>query len=94
MGPAATMVPFSMTYPRSATRRQNRRFWSASRTATLVCDLTASDFGGYLEVLAIHAEGSLEAQKLAVLMDVDLEPYKRYARRLAGIEPDSAAPPP
>jgi len=63
------------------------------RALNLVRDLTASDFGGYLEVLAIHAEGSLEAQKLAVLMDVDLESYKRYARRLAGIEPDSAAPP-
>jgi aromatic ring hydroxylase len=55
------------------------------RALNLVRDLTASDLGGYLEVLAIHAEGSLEAQKLAILMDVDVKPYKVYARRLAGI---------
>ncbi len=29
-------------------------------------DLTASDYGGYQEVLAIHAEGSLEAEKLQI----------------------------
>lgn len=56
------------------------------RAINLVRDLTASDLGGYLEVLAIHAEGSLEAQKLTILMDADLEPYKAYARRIAGIE--------
>jgi 4-hydroxybutyryl-CoA dehydratase/vinylacetyl-CoA-Delta-isomerase len=56
------------------------------RALNLVRDLTASDLGGYLEVLAIHAEGSLEAQKLTVLMDADFEPYKAYARRLAGID--------
>lgn len=56
------------------------------RAFNLVRDLTASDLGGYLEVLAIHAEGSLEAQKLTVLMDTDLDAYKTYARRAAGIE--------
>lgn len=55
------------------------------RAMNLVRDLTASDLGGYLEVLAIHAEGSLEAQKLTVLMDTDLDAYKAYARRAAGI---------
>jgi aromatic ring hydroxylase len=29
-------------------------------------DLTASDYGAYQEVLAIHAEGSLEAEKLQI----------------------------
>ncbi len=29
-------------------------------------DLTSSDYGGYQEVLAIHAEGSLEAEKLQI----------------------------
>jgi len=62
------------------------------RAINLVRDLTASDLGGYLEVLAIHAEGSLEAQKLTVLMDTDLEPYKAFARRLAGIEHENASP--
>jgi 4-hydroxybutyryl-CoA dehydratase/vinylacetyl-CoA-Delta-isomerase len=31
-----------------------------------VKDLTSSDYGGYQEVLAIHAEGSLEAEKLMI----------------------------
>ena len=30
-------------------------------------DLTASDFGAYQEVLAIHAEGSLEAEKMQII---------------------------
>ncbi len=52
----------------------------------LIRDLVASDLGGYLEVLAIHAEGSLEAQKLTVLMDYDLERVKRLAARAGGLE--------
>ncbi|MDR7450815.1 MAG: 4-hydroxyphenylacetate 3-hydroxylase N-terminal domain-containing protein, partial [Armatimonadota bacterium] len=52
------------------------------RAMNLVRDLTASDLGGYLEVLAIHAEGSLEAQKLTILGDADLERYKRFARQV------------
>ena len=63
------------------------------RAINLVRDLTASDLGGYLEVLAIHAEGSLETQKLTVLMDVDLEPYKAYAKRVAGIATAAVAGP-
>jgi len=55
------------------------------RVTNLIRDLVASDLGGYLEVLAIHAEGSLEAQKLTVLMDYDLEPLKRAAARAAGV---------
>lgn len=31
-----------------------------------VKDLTSSDYGGYQEVLAVHAEGSLEAEKLMI----------------------------
>lgn len=56
------------------------------RMVNLVRDLVASDLGGYLEVLAIHAEGSLEAQKLTVLMDYDLERVKALAVRAAGLE--------
>jgi aromatic ring hydroxylase len=51
----------------------------------LIRDLVASDLGGYLEVLALHAEGSLETQKLTVLMDYDLEPLKQAAMRAAGV---------
>jgi len=54
------------------------------RVMNLIRDLVASDLGGYLEVLAIHAEGSLETQKLTVLMDYDLDPLKRAAARAAG----------
>lgn len=56
------------------------------RMMNLIRDLVASDLGGYLEVLAIHAEGSLEAQKLTVLMDYDLERPKRLAIQACGLE--------
>jgi len=52
----------------------------------LIRDLTASDAGGYLEVLAIHAEGSLETQKLTVLMDYPLRTHMRFAARAAAVE--------
>jgi len=55
------------------------------RVMNLIRDLVASDLGGYLEVLAIHAEGSLETQKLTVLMDYDLAPLKQAAARAAGV---------
>ncbi len=58
------------------------------RAMNLARDLVASDLGGYLEILAIHAEGSLETQKLTVLMDTDLAPLKAYVRWLAGISPE------
>lgn len=56
-----------------------------SRALHLVQDLTASDYGGYQEVLAIHAEGSLEAERLAIGRNYDLTAAKAYARQLAGI---------
>jgi len=59
------------------------------RAINLIRDLTASDLSGYLEVLAIHAEGSLEAQKMAVLADYDLEQYMHMAMSLAGIDQEA-----
>lgn len=56
------------------------------RALNLASDLTASDFGGYQEVLAIHAEGSIEAQKLTILRQYDANSVRTYARQLAGIE--------
>ncbi len=56
------------------------------RMMNLIRDLVASDLGGYLEVLAIHAEGSLETQKLTVLMDYDLDRVKRLAAQAGGLE--------
>jgi 4-hydroxybutyryl-CoA dehydratase / vinylacetyl-CoA-Delta-isomerase len=56
------------------------------RALNLAADLTASDFGGYQEVLAVHAEGSIEAEKLTILRNYDAERARAYARRLAGID--------
>jgi aromatic ring hydroxylase len=50
------------------------------RAFNLVRDLTASDFGGYNELLAIHAEGSLEAQKITIFRDFDLGRCKALAK--------------
>ncbi|HEV2123937.1 MAG TPA: 4-hydroxyphenylacetate 3-hydroxylase N-terminal domain-containing protein [Chloroflexota bacterium] len=55
------------------------------RALNLVSDLTASDYGGYQEVLAIHAEGSIEAEKLTILRNYDHASAKTYAKGLAGI---------
>jgi len=55
------------------------------RAMHLVQDLTSSEYGGYQEVLAIHAEGSIEAEKLAIFRGYDLAAAKEYARLLAGI---------
>ncbi len=55
------------------------------RAINLVSDLTTSEFGGYHAVLAIHAEGSIEAEKLAILRDYDVNSAMAYAREQAGI---------
>ena len=36
------------------------------RVMNLISDLTARDFGGYHAVLAVHAEGSIEAEKMQI----------------------------
>jgi 4-hydroxybutyryl-CoA dehydratase / vinylacetyl-CoA-Delta-isomerase len=38
----------------------------------LIRDLTASDFGGYNQIVTLHGEGSLQAQVLQTLRDADL----------------------
>jgi 4-hydroxybutyryl-CoA dehydratase/vinylacetyl-CoA-Delta-isomerase len=54
------------------------------RTINLISDLTTGEFGGYQAVLAIHAEGSLEAEKLTILREYDQKRVKNYARSMAG----------
>jgi aromatic ring hydroxylase len=54
------------------------------QTINLISDLTTGEFGGYQAVLAIHAEGSLEAEKLTILREYDQERVKSYARWVAG----------
>lgn len=56
------------------------------RMLNLISDLTASDFGGYQEVLAVHAEGSLEAEKIQTYREYDFGTAAAYARELAGIK--------
>jgi aromatic ring hydroxylase len=55
------------------------------RLLNLIGDLTASDFGGYQEVLAVHAEGGFEAEKLQAYREYDFKTVADYARRLAGV---------
>jgi aromatic ring hydroxylase len=55
------------------------------RLMNLIQDLTASDFGGSQAVLAIHAEGSIEAEKLATFRAYNPKPAVAYAKRLASI---------
>ncbi len=56
------------------------------RAFNLVRDLTASTFGGYNELLAIHAEGSLEAQKITIFRDYDVERCKQLAKEAISTE--------
>lgn len=50
-----------------------------------IADLTARDYGGYQAVLATHAEGSLEAEKLQIARSFDATRAREYVGRLAGI---------
>ncbi len=56
------------------------------RLLNLISDLTTTDFGGYQAVLAIHAEGSIEAEKITILREYDSARTKADARWAAGIE--------
>jgi len=56
------------------------------RLLNTISDLTARDFGGYHAVLAVHAEGSIEAEKLQIFRAYDASRAIGLARRLAGLE--------
>ncbi|HUY26967.1 MAG TPA: 4-hydroxyphenylacetate 3-hydroxylase N-terminal domain-containing protein [Candidatus Binataceae bacterium] len=55
------------------------------RLLNLMSDLTSSDYGGYQEVLAVHAEGGFEAEKLQAYREYDFKTVAAYARKLAGV---------
>ncbi len=55
------------------------------RLLNLISDLTASDYGGYQEVLAVHAEGGFEAEKLQAYREYDFKTVADYARKVAGV---------
>ena len=70
----------------------DRYFGAAGASATdrlrlmnLVAEITATDFAGYQAVLAVHAEGSIEAEKMTIWRQHDVEPSVQYAKQLAGI---------
>lgn len=53
------------------------------RMLHLISDLTARDFGGYHAVLAVHAEGSIEAEKMQILREHDPSAARALADLLA-----------
>lgn len=53
------------------------------RLMNMIMDLTVGEFGGYHAVLAIHAEGSIEAEKLTILSQYPADSAMEYARWLA-----------
>lgn len=55
------------------------------RAMNFVKELTSSDYGGYQEVLAIHAEGSLEAEKLMIARSYDAARTTDLVKRMADI---------
>jgi aromatic ring hydroxylase len=62
------------------------------RIINLISDLTAGEYGGYQAVLAVHAEGSIEAEKLTILAQYPRERAMGYARWLGGLD-DARWPP-
>src|SRR5262249_15577367 len=60
----------------------------------LVSDLTASDYAGYQNVLAVHAEGSIEAEELTSLAQDDPDHALRYARGLGDLDSSPLPPDP
>lgn len=56
------------------------------RMMHLIADLTVRDFGGYHAVLAVHAEGSVEAEKAQILRSYDSRRAIARARRFAGLD--------
>jgi 4-hydroxybutyryl-CoA dehydratase / vinylacetyl-CoA-Delta-isomerase len=68
--------------------------WPANRRMAimnLISDLTTRLYGGYQAVLAIHAEGSIEAEKMAMFRAYDPSRSIALAMRLAGLESNPAA---
>jgi aromatic ring hydroxylase len=68
-----------------------RAAWPAERRLAmlnLISELTTRLYGGYQAVLAVHAEGSLEAEKMAMLRSYDAKRAQGLAMLLAGLASD------
>ena len=63
---------------------------SRLKVMNLISDLTAQDLGGYHAVLAVHAEGSIEAEKMQMLRaftaNGGAERALTYTRKIAGLD--------
>jgi aromatic ring hydroxylase len=74
---------------RAVLEKYLRGAWPADQRLAmlnLISDLTTRLYGGYQAVLAVHAEGSLEAEKLAMFRAYDPARAVRLAMRLAGLQ--------
>jgi 4-hydroxybutyryl-CoA dehydratase / vinylacetyl-CoA-Delta-isomerase len=72
-----------------------RGAWPADQrmaVLNLIAELTTRLYGGYQAVLAIHAEGSIEAEKMAMFRAYDAKRALTLAMRLAGLEQEKAEP--
>jgi aromatic ring hydroxylase len=56
------------------------------RIIHMISDLTTGEMAGYSAVLAIHAEGSIEAEKLTILLRYNGEKAIGFARQLARLD--------
>jgi aromatic ring hydroxylase len=68
--------------------------WPAERrmaVMNLISDMTTRVYGGYQAVLAVHAEGSIEAEKMAMFRAYDPSRSIALAMRLAGLEASAVA---
>ena len=66
-----------------------RGAWPADRRLALlnlISELTTRLYGGYQAVLAVHAEGSIEAEKLAMFRAYDPARAVALAMQLAGLD--------
>ena len=55
------------------------------RLLSMISELTASDFAGYQAVLAVHAEGSIEAEKMTIHREYDFRNSLELAKYVAGL---------
>ena len=56
------------------------------RLMHVISELTARDLGGYHAVLAVHAEGSIEAEKMQILRSYDSARALAYTKKIARID--------
>ncbi len=93
-------VPSERDWNNTETRADLEKYMAGSQKVSaeerfkvihLVKDLVASELGGFWEVTALHAEGSLAAERLATYAHADMKRYRQAARRAAGLAPAASA---